>query len=47
MEDTVAALSVTLTPEEIAFLEEKYVAHQIVGFNINEIRSKKFNYYRL
>ncbi|MFT4399977.1 aldo/keto reductase [Bacillus sp. SW14] len=31
LEDAVRALSVTLTPEEIAFLEEPYVPHPIVG----------------
>ncbi|MDL2233858.1 aldo/keto reductase [Ruminococcaceae bacterium OttesenSCG-928-L11] len=31
VEDAVAALSVTLTPEEIAYLEEPYVPHNIVG----------------
>ncbi|MFC0561474.1 aldo/keto reductase [Halalkalibacter alkalisediminis] len=32
LENAVAALSITLTPEEIASLEEPYVPHQIVGF---------------
>jgi len=32
LEDAVAALSIKLTPEEIAYLEEPYVPHQIVGF---------------
>ncbi|MDL5039631.1 aldo/keto reductase [Heyndrickxia coagulans] len=32
LEDAVGALSVKLTPEEMAFLEEPYVPHQIVGF---------------
>ena len=32
LEDAVAALSVTLTPEEIAALEAPYVPHPIVGF---------------
>jgi len=32
LEDAVAALSVKLTPEEIAFLEEPYVPHPISGF---------------
>ncbi|MFS0881166.1 aldo/keto reductase [Metabacillus niabensis] len=32
LEDAVAALSVTLTPEEITYLEEPYIPHQIVGF---------------
>ncbi|TVX99423.1 aldo/keto reductase [Paenibacillus cremeus] len=31
LEDAVGALSVTLTPEEIAFLEEPYVPHPVVG----------------
>ncbi|MCL6601649.1 MAG: aldo/keto reductase [Paenibacillus sp.] len=31
LEDAVAALSITLTPEEIASLEEPYVPHPIVG----------------
>src|SRR5690625_4357065 len=33
LEDAVSALSVTLTPEEVAFLEEPYVPHPISGFN--------------
>jgi len=33
LEDTVGALSVKLTPEEVAFLEEPYVPHPIVGHN--------------
>jgi aryl-alcohol dehydrogenase-like predicted oxidoreductase len=33
LEDTVGALSVKLTPEEVAFLEEPYVPHRIVGPN--------------
>ncbi|AWV33736.1 aldo/keto reductase [Paenibacillus odorifer] len=33
LEDAVNALSITLTSEEIAFLEEPYVPHSIVGFN--------------
>lgn len=33
LEHAVAALSVSLTPEEIAFLEEPYVPHPIIGFN--------------
>jgi aryl-alcohol dehydrogenase-like predicted oxidoreductase len=33
LEDAVAALSIKLTPEEIAFLEEPYVPHPIVGPN--------------
>lgn len=32
LEDAVAALEVQLTPEEIAFLEEPYIPHQVVGF---------------
>ncbi|OMF25674.1 oxidoreductase [Paenibacillus sp. FSL H8-0548] len=31
LEDAVAALSITLTPEEIASLEETYVPHPVVG----------------
>jgi aryl-alcohol dehydrogenase-like predicted oxidoreductase len=31
--DAVAALSVHLTPEEIAFLEELYTPHPVLGFN--------------
>lgn len=31
LEDATAALSVNLTPEEIAFLEEPYVPHRVVG----------------
>jgi len=31
LEDAVAALSITLTPEEISSLEEPYVPHRIVG----------------
>lgn len=31
LEDAVAALAVTLTPEEVAFLEEPYAPHRIVG----------------
>jgi 1-deoxyxylulose-5-phosphate synthase len=31
LEDAVSALSITLTPEEIAFLEEPYVPHPVVG----------------
>lgn len=33
LEDAVGALSVKLTPEEIAYLEEPYVPHGIVGHN--------------
>jgi 1-deoxyxylulose-5-phosphate synthase len=32
LEDAVASLSIKLTLEEIAYLEEPYVPHQIVGF---------------
>jgi 1-deoxyxylulose-5-phosphate synthase len=32
LEDAVAALSVNLTPKEIAYLEEPYVPHLVVGF---------------
>ena len=32
LEDAVAALEVQLIPEEIAFLEEPYIPHQVVGF---------------
>lgn len=32
LEDAVAALSVTLTPEEITQLEEPYVPHPVIGF---------------
>jgi aryl-alcohol dehydrogenase-like predicted oxidoreductase len=32
LDDAVAALSLKLTPEEIASLEEPYVPHSIVGF---------------
>ena len=31
LEDAVAALSITLTPEEIAQLEEQYVPHPMIG----------------
>ena len=31
LDDAVAALAVQLSPEEIAFLEEPYVPHRIVG----------------
>ena len=31
LEDAIAALSVQLTPEEVAYLEEPYVPHRIVG----------------
>ena len=30
--DAVAALSIKLTPEEIAFQEELYVPHSVIGF---------------
>lgn len=33
LEDAVGALSVKLTPEEIAYLEEPYVPHPVVGAN--------------
>lgn len=33
LEDAVGALEVRLTPEEVAFLEEPYVPHPIVGHN--------------
>ncbi|MDQ2686684.1 MAG: aldo/keto reductase [Armatimonadota bacterium] len=33
LEDAVAALAVTLTPEEIARLEEPYVPHPVAGFS--------------
>jgi 1-deoxyxylulose-5-phosphate synthase len=33
LEDAVGALSVKLTPEEMAFLEEPYIPHSIVGHN--------------
>jgi len=33
LDDAVAALDVTLTAEDVAFLEEPYVPHAIVGFN--------------
>jgi 1-deoxyxylulose-5-phosphate synthase len=33
LEDALGALSVKLSPEEIAFLEEPYVPHSIVGHN--------------
>jgi aryl-alcohol dehydrogenase-like predicted oxidoreductase len=34
LEDSVAALSVKLTPEDIAYLEEPYVPHPISGFGL-------------
>jgi 1-deoxyxylulose-5-phosphate synthase len=33
LEDAVAALSLKLTPEEVAALEEPYIPHPIAGFN--------------
>ncbi|MEK5397052.1 aldo/keto reductase [Paenibacillus sp. FSL K6-2859] len=33
LEDAVGALSITLTPQEITFLEEPYTPHPIIGFN--------------
>jgi aryl-alcohol dehydrogenase-like predicted oxidoreductase len=33
LESAVGSLSIKLTPEEIAFLEEPYVPHQVVGPN--------------
>lgn len=33
LEDAVAALSLQLTPEEIAALEAPYIPHQTLGFN--------------
>lgn len=33
LEDAVGAFSISLTPEEISYLEEPYVPHSIVGFN--------------
>jgi aryl-alcohol dehydrogenase-like predicted oxidoreductase len=32
LEDAVAALSVRLTPQEIAALEEPYIPHPVLGF---------------
>jgi aryl-alcohol dehydrogenase-like predicted oxidoreductase len=32
LEDAVASLDVKLTPEEVAFLEEPYVPHEVIGF---------------
>ena len=32
LEDAVAALSIKLTPEEIARLEEPYIPHAVAGF---------------
>ena len=33
LEDAVAALSIELTPEEVARLEEPYVPHPVLGFS--------------
>ena len=33
LEDAVAALSMKLTPEEIASLEEPYLPHPVLGFS--------------
>ena len=33
LEDAVAALSLTLTPEEVAALEAPYVPHPVLGFS--------------
>jgi aryl-alcohol dehydrogenase-like predicted oxidoreductase len=33
LEEAVAALSLRLTPEEVALLEEPYTPHPVVGFN--------------
>ncbi|HBS46532.1 MAG TPA: aldo/keto reductase, partial [Paenibacillus sp.] len=33
LEDAVGALSITLTAQEITFLEEPYTPHPIIGFN--------------
>ncbi|MET3688874.1 aryl-alcohol dehydrogenase-like predicted oxidoreductase [Priestia megaterium] len=33
LENAIDALSVKLTPEEVAFLEEPYIPHQVVGHN--------------
>ena len=33
LEDALGSLSVKLTPEEVSYLEEPYVPHQIVGHN--------------
>jgi hypothetical protein len=33
LQDAVAALSVRLTPEEIAFIEELYIPHPVLGFS--------------
>jgi 1-deoxyxylulose-5-phosphate synthase len=34
IEDTVVALSIKLTPEEIALLEEPYVPHPVIGVEV-------------
>jgi 1-deoxyxylulose-5-phosphate synthase len=34
LDDAVAALSIALTPEEIAFLEEPYVPHPVLGIEV-------------
>ena len=34
LEDAVAALSIKLTPEEIALLEEPYVPHPVIGIDV-------------
>lgn len=34
IEDAVAALSIKLTPEEIALLEEPYVPHPVIGIDV-------------
>ena len=31
VDDALAALGVALTPDEVAYLEEPYVAHELVG----------------
>ena len=31
LEEAIGALAVTLTPEEVTYLEEQYVPHRIVG----------------
>jgi len=36
LEDAVGALAIQLTPEEIAFMEEPYVPHRVVGPNPDE-----------
>jgi aryl-alcohol dehydrogenase-like predicted oxidoreductase len=33
LEDAVGALSISLKPEEIEFIEEPYVPHPVLGFN--------------